>query len=92
MKCPRCGAEMTVDSHRKIPLNMCYECGYIEGRSLDDTTGSKLEGVPAKGSNFARLKGLNLTETAAFLSEGLRSIHLDVDVNTIVKWLTDTVS
>ena len=36
MKCPRCGSEMTLDSHRKIPLNMCYECGYIEGRTLED--------------------------------------------------------
>ena len=36
MKCPRCGSEMTLDSHRKIPLNMCYECGYIEGRTLKE--------------------------------------------------------
>ena len=32
MKCPRCGHEMTLDTHRKYALNMCYECGYIEGR------------------------------------------------------------
>ena len=32
MKCPRCGSEMTLDSHRKYSAYMCYECGYIEGR------------------------------------------------------------
>lgn len=36
MKCPRCGKEMVMDGHRKIDLFMCYECGYIEGRNLDD--------------------------------------------------------
>ena len=30
MKCPRCGSEMTLDTHRKYPVNMCYECGYNE--------------------------------------------------------------
>ena len=35
MKCPRCGCEMELDSHRKIPLNMCYNCGYIEGRTTE---------------------------------------------------------
>ena len=35
MKCPRCGHEMTLDTHRKYALNMCYECGYIEGRLID---------------------------------------------------------
>ena len=58
MKCPRCGAEMTIDGHRKIPLNMCYECGYIEGRSL--------EGESETVTNYSHLKGLTLTEAAAF--------------------------
>ena len=39
MKCPRCGHEMTLDTHRKYALNMCYECGYIEGR-LNDGPGA----------------------------------------------------
>lgn len=34
MKCPRCGNEMVLDTHRKYPLNMCYECGYMEGRPV----------------------------------------------------------
>ena len=38
MKCPRCGNEMVLDTHRKYPLNMCYECGYMEGRPVGDTT------------------------------------------------------
>ena len=48
MKCPRCGSEMVLDSHRKIPLNMCYECGFIEGRTLEDE--------PSAISNYVHLK------------------------------------
>ena len=51
MKCPRCGSEMELDSHRKIPLNMCYNCGYIEGRTT--------EGGELNSTNFTHLKGLN---------------------------------
>lgn len=83
MKCPRCGAEMALDSHRKIPLNMCYECGYIEGRNL--------EGDPAPNSNFSHLKGLNISETAAFLSAGLKSKGLDVTEQSILTWLMDPI-
>ena len=83
MKCPRCGAEMTIDTQSKIPLSMCYECGYIEGRNL--------EGDAAPVTNFNRLKGLTLTETAAFLSKGLKAINLDVDEPTIIKWLSAAV-
>ena len=83
MKCPRCGAEMTIDTHRKIPLSMCYECGYIEGRNL--------EGDPAPNSNYNRLKGLTLTETASFLSKGLKTIDLNVDEDIIIKWLMKPV-
>lgn len=36
MKCPCCGKEMVLDGHRKIDLFMCYECGYIEGRNIND--------------------------------------------------------
>ena len=74
MKCPRCGRELTVDSHRKIPLLMCYDCGYIEGRTNDaDLTGKR---------NFARLQELNLNEMASFLSDGL-----GVDQDLVAKWL-----
>ena len=76
MKCPRCGGEMTLDSHRKIPLNMCYECGYIEGRSVEDVSGK---------SNFERMRALDLNEMAAFLSAGL-----GVDEARIADWLGET--
>lgn len=65
MKCPRCGAEMTLDSHRKIPMNMCYECGYIEGRTYDDNFDAEME------TNFKHMKKLNFNEQVAFLSQGL---------------------
>ena len=74
MKCPRCGSEMELDTHRKIPLNMCYSCGYIEGRAL--------EGPNLGDTNYAHLKGLNLKETAVFLASGL---HLDA--STVENWL-----
>ena len=51
MKCPRCGHEMTLDTHRKYALNMCYECGYIEGRLIDPEKKGE--------TNFERLKKLN---------------------------------
>ena len=66
MICPRCGAEMVMDEHRKIPLHMCYECGYIEGRSIDNDNFSQ-----EKETNFKHMKGLNLNELLAFLSQGL---------------------
>ena len=73
MKCPRCGSEMTLDSHRKIPLNMCYNCGYIEGRAVEDVKDL---------SNFERLKALNINETAAFLATGL-----GVEEKKVTDWL-----
>ena len=79
MKCPRCGSEMTLDSHRKIPLNMCYECGYIEGRALEEE--------PVVVSNYVHLKKLNLDDTAAFLAEGLSHEGCDVKKSVIVDWL-----
>ncbi len=82
MKCPRCGNEMTLDSHRKIPLNMCYNCGYIEGR--------RVEGGEVGENNFEHLKGLNLNETAAFLAAGLRKkTGLDLSEQAIASWLDD---
>ena len=73
MKCPRCGSEMTLDSHRKIPLNMCYNCGYIEGRAVDDVRGK---------SNFERMRSLNMNEMAAFLAAGL-----GVEEKRVAEWL-----
>ena len=76
MKCPRCGSEMSLDSHRKIPLNMCYNCGYIEGRSVEAIKGL---------TNYERMKSLNLNEMAAFLASGLGLEELKV-----ADWLDDT--
>ncbi|MCR5137928.1 MAG: hypothetical protein K6C12_12725 [Oscillospiraceae bacterium] len=81
MKCPRCGAEMSLDSHRKIPLNMCYECGYIEGRAIEKT--DNLE------SNYTHLRNLNLSEASAFLSAGLKSKGYNVPESDIADWLMD---
>ena len=65
MRCPRCGTEMTMDGHRKIEMFMCYECGYIEGRNME-------ENVLREGeTNFQRLHALNFNETVAFMVNGL---------------------
>lgn len=74
MKCPRCSNEMVTDSHRKIPLKMCYECGYIEGRNV----------LMAQGAitNFAHSKSLDINELASFLSQGL-----DIDREELMLWL-----
>ena len=68
MKCPKCGAEMHVDEHRRYALNICYECGYIEGRMNDSVVGE---------TNYAHMKKLSPTETASFLAKGL---NLDLKV------------
>ena len=75
MKCPRCGSEMVLDSHRKIPLNMCYNCGYIEGRAVENVKGL---------SNYERMKSLNRNEMAAFLASGL-----GLEEKKIAAWLDD---
>ncbi|MDY3079191.1 MAG: hypothetical protein SOR56_03125 [Oscillospiraceae bacterium] len=76
MKCPRCGHEMTLDNHRKYALNMCYECGYIEGRLNDG---------PGQGAtNFARLKNMNFNEAVAFISGGL-----GIEESKVSDWLDD---
>ena len=79
MKCPRCGSEMELDVHRKIPLNMCYNCGYIEGRST--------EGGVLHLTNYNHLMGLNINETAAFLSRGL-----GLPEDKIAEWLADPMN
>lgn len=76
MKCPCCGNEMNLDNHRKIDLFMCYECGYIEGRRMEQT-------VAASGStNYEKIKGMNLNEVAALVSR-----RFGLDTNTVATWL-----
>lgn len=74
MKCPRCQNEMLIDNHRKIPLQMCYQCGYIEGRSVQAAQGNI--------TNFAHCKSLNINELASFLADGL-----EMDREQVILWL-----
>ena len=76
MKCPRCGAEMVLDNHRKYEAWMCYECGYMEGRNLGDNIQAR------KISNFERLRAMNFNEAVTFLAKGL-----DLKEETVSAWL-----
>ena len=67
MKCPRCGSEMYVDDHRKYDLHMCYECGYMEGRSYEGPVSTKAR----KLTNFERLRSMNENEAIVFISAGM---------------------
>lgn len=77
MKCPRCGAELTIDTHRKYPLEMCYNCGYTEGR--EEYT------RPEHITNFEHLKTLNFNEFVAYMSAGL-----GIDPLVLADWLDDS--
>lgn len=80
MKCPCCGSEMVLDGHRKIDLMMCYECGYIEGRRVEQSAKRHV-------TNYERLGSLNLNEMVAFLSKGL---HLDE--KSLASWMESAVA
>lgn len=66
MKCPRCGAELVIDSHRKYDVLMCYECGWMDGRDLGDNI------TEQKITNFERLRKMNFNEAVSFLSNSLK--------------------
>lgn len=74
MKCPRCGHEMHMDDHRKIDMYMCYDCGYIENRRIDD--------LKLGSTNFERLRSMNINEAIAFISKGL-----NLEEKSIATWL-----
>lgn len=76
MNCPRCGKPMVIDNHRKIPLKMCYDCGYIEGRNVLEAHGAL--------TNFAHSKSLDINEMASFLANGL-----GLDRERVIDWLGD---
>ena len=78
MKCPRCGKEMVVDSHRKYDALMCYECGYMEGRNL----GGDLQNRPI--TNFERLRSMSFNETVSFMAA-----ELGLDETKLSAWLDD---
>lgn len=71
MKCPRCGKEMVMDSHRKYGLQMCYECGYMEGRNMG-------EDLSRKTSNFERLRSMNENEAIPFIAAAFNVNSADV--------------
>ena len=75
MKCPKCGSEMHTDEHRRYALQMCYNCGYIEGRMVD---------VKKHETNLAHLKNLNMNEAIVFISAGL-----DIDKKKVAEWLDE---
>lgn len=75
MKCPRCGREMVLDGHRKMDMYMCYDCGYIENRLIEDVT-------PSRATNFQRLGGMNFNEAISFISNGL-----GVDESKLANWM-----
>ena len=78
MKCPRCGHEMNTDTHRKYAVQMCYQCGYMEGRDMG--------GAPVRGeTNVSRMKSLNFNELVAFLSAELK-----LDPVALADWLDNT--
>ena len=73
MKCPCCGHEMHLDSHRKIDMYMCYDCGYIEGRPIENKP---------HVTNYERLRSMNMNETIAFMSKSL-----GLDENRLANWM-----
>ena len=75
MKCPCCGHEMHLDNHNKIDTYMCYDCGYIEGRSRVETKKRHM-------TNFERLHNMNMNQTIAFMSESL-----GIDEPRLASWL-----
>ena len=81
MKCPRCGAEMQLDSHRKYDAWMCYECGYMEGRNLGDNIQAP------KITNYERLRSMNFNEAVAFVAKGL-----GISEQKLTAWLNETSS
>ena len=76
MKCPRCGSEMSVASHRKYPVRMCYNCGYTEGQ--------KYEKEGEHTTNFEHMKTMNFNEMAIYISEGL-----GLDMDKVMDWMDD---
>ena len=73
---------MTKDNHRKYDLMMCYECGYMEGRNMED---SSVHGRVV--TNYERLNGMNFNEAVAFMANGL-----GLDENKISAWFEKYVA
>ncbi len=80
MKCPRCGSEMYVDSHRKYDLHMCYNCGYIEGRSCEED--KTAAGHGHRLTNFEKIRSMNENEAISFISSGM-----NIDSQLLINWM-----
>ena len=78
MKCPRCGSEMYVDDHRKYDLHMCYECGYMEGRSFEAPVNTKARNL----TNVERRHSMNESEAIVFIAAGM-----NVDETLLRNWM-----
>ena len=74
MKCPRCGHNMNLDEHRSYALNMCYECGYIEGTITGE--------IKPGSTNLERIQQLSFNQAVAFISAGL-----NIDEALVADWL-----
>ena len=75
MKCPRCGNEMVLDTHRKYPLNIVLRMRLYGGRPVGDTTSK---------TNYEHMKNLNFNEMVVFLSKGL-----GLEESVVSNWLND---
>ena len=62
MKCPKCGADMVTDNHRRYPVEMCYYCGYIEGMNVEIDNSMRITAI----QTFNRM---NCDSMALFLSQ-----------------------
>ena len=49
MKCPKCGADMVTDNHRRYPVEMCYYCGYMEGQNIEIDNSMKITAIQSFG-------------------------------------------
>jgi len=78
--CPRCGAAMQHDSHRRMDVMMCYLCGYVDDGSLAKKAERPVE--HEKVNNFRHLAKLNPNEAAMFLAKGLK-----LDPYEVQEWL-----
>ena len=72
---------MTLDSHRKYDVMMCYECGYMEGRNLGDNI------QKSSITNYERLCKMSFNETVAFLCS-----RLGLNETKVSAWLEDNAS
>jgi len=82
-KCPRCGAPMQPDQHRRMEVMMCYMCGYVDDGSIAKKNDRDVE-VEGK-TNYEHLKTLSPNETTAFLAKAF-----NIDMEALSDWLDDT--